>query len=70
MNASMKLEHVVDVFDNSLIELSNEDAVRVCLLYILEKDFNECLPRQHVINEYFSFLWNLDEFNKYHVVNL
>lgn len=63
----MKLNDVVDVFKHSLNELSDEDVVCVCLLYLLKKGFSGRLPRQPVIDDYFSFLSNLDEFKRYKV---
>lgn len=59
-NVSKKLEHVMKLFKHSLNDLSDEDEVCVCLLYLLEKGFNGQLPCQLVIKEYFSLLSNID----------
>lgn len=39
-NVSVKLDDVMNVFNHSLNDLSDKDAVHVCLLYMLEKGFN------------------------------
>lgn len=58
------------MFEKSLNDLSEEDAVRVYLLYLLDKGFNGRLKKQHVLEEYFSLLSNIDEIKKYHVAIL
>lgn len=69
-NVSKKLEHVMKLFKHSLNDLSDEDEVCVCLLYLLEKGFNGRLDKQPILEEYFALVSDLDEFSRYHVVNL
>lgn len=58
------------MFDGAFNELSNEDVVRVCILYLLEKSFNGRLSRQSMKDETLDLVSNLDEFNGYRVANL
>lgn len=39
-NVYVKLEHVVDMFENSLNDFSDADTVHICLLYMLKTGFN------------------------------
>lgn len=39
-NKFVKLKVVSDVFKGSLNDLSDEDVVHICLIYLLEKVFN------------------------------
>lgn len=66
----IKLEHVVNVFETSLHELSDNDTFHMCLLYLLEKVFNDRLPRHPMKEEYLGLVSNFDDFNRYHVLNL
>ena len=66
----MKLDDVTKVFERSLNELSDENVVHICLLYLLENGINGWLPKQPVTQQYFALLSNLEELNRYHVVNL
>lgn len=45
-NNTVKFKDVIDVFEASLNDISDEDVVCVCLIYLLEKGFNGCLHRQ------------------------
>lgn len=69
-NDIVKLKDVIDVFEGSLIDISNEDAICVCLIYLLEKGSNGWLLRQPMKDDYFSLVSNLDEFNMYNVIIL
>ena len=44
-NVSVKFDDIITVFKRSINELSDEDLVRVCLLYLLQKGVNERLPK-------------------------
>nr|KAJ0193079.1 hypothetical protein LSAT_V11C800403720 [Lactuca sativa] len=52
------------LFNNILHQLSNEDMVRVSLLYMLEQGFLGKCPRQLVTNECMTLVSNLQEFNR------
>nr|KAJ0210926.1 hypothetical protein LSAT_V11C400189790 [Lactuca sativa] len=51
LSCSVSMDDLTNVFNNSLYQLSNEDVVRVSLLYMLEQGFSEKYPRQPVTNE-------------------
>nr|KAJ0223557.1 hypothetical protein LSAT_V11C200086270 [Lactuca sativa] len=53
------------MFNNLLHQLSNEDVVRVSLLYMLEQRFLGKYLRHPVINERLTLVSNLDEVNRY-----
>ena len=67
---TIKLEDVSKVFEHSLNDLLDEDAVHVCLLYLLEKGSNGRLAKQLVFREYLALVSDVDEFNKFLVVHL
>lgn len=61
MSESVKLKHVINVFETSLHELSDDDVTRLYLLYLLENGFND-LFRCHPLEEYLSLVSNFDDF--------
>lgn len=70
INVSVKLDDVINVFNHSFNDLLDEDVVCVFLLYQLEKGLNDRLIKEPILKEYFILVSNIDEFKRYHVVNL
>nr|KAJ0203728.1 hypothetical protein LSAT_V11C500265210 [Lactuca sativa] len=65
LSVSMCMDDLTNVLNNSLHQLSNEDVVRVSMLYMLEQGFLGKYMRQPVINERMWLVSNLQEFNRY-----
>nr|KAJ0191856.1 hypothetical protein LSAT_V11C800419220 [Lactuca sativa] len=55
----VSMVNLINVFNNLLHQLSNEDVVRVSLLYMLEQGLLEQYPRQPATNEHMAFVSNL-----------
>nr|KAJ0206442.1 hypothetical protein LSAT_V11C500228890 [Lactuca sativa] len=59
LSCSVSMDDLMDIFNKSLHQLSNENVVRVSLLYILEQGFLGKYPRQLVNNERTTLVSNL-----------
>nr|KAJ0203492.1 hypothetical protein LSAT_V11C500246710 [Lactuca sativa] len=56
LSCSVSVADLMHVFNNLLHQLSNEDVVRVSLMYMLEQGFLGEYPRQPVTNEHMTLV--------------
>nr|KAJ0186814.1 hypothetical protein LSAT_V11C900479840 [Lactuca sativa] len=65
LSRSVTMDDLTNVFNNSLRQLSNEDVVRVSLVYMLKQGFLGKYPQQPVTNEHMTLISNLQKFNRH-----
>nr|KAJ0210735.1 hypothetical protein LSAT_V11C400178920 [Lactuca sativa] len=65
LSCFVSMDDLTNVFNMSHHQLSNEDVVRVSLIYMLEQGFLGKYLRQPVTNEHIAVVSNLQEFNRF-----